>query len=115
MPDPWHALIWTTFPLTISRVVQDIKWLSASALNRSRVTSASVWQHQFWDRFVHHSQELNERLVYMHLNPVRNGLVAKPADWRWSSYNNFALDKNNVVGSCPMEIDEARLPEAYRG
>jgi hypothetical protein len=50
----------------------------------------------------------------MHLNPVRKGLVAKPGDWRWSSYNNFALVKN-VVGSCPMGIDDARLPEAYRG
>jgi len=46
MPDPWHALIWTGFPLTISRVVQDVKWISASALNRSRMTSGSVWQHQ---------------------------------------------------------------------
>ena len=25
MPDHWHALIWTAFPLTISRAVQDIK------------------------------------------------------------------------------------------
>jgi REP element-mobilizing transposase RayT len=52
MPDHWHALIWTTYPLTISRVVQDIKRHSASALNRARRTSGTVWQHQFWDRFV---------------------------------------------------------------
>ena len=26
----------------------------------------------------------------MHLNPVRAGMVAKPADWKWSSYKSTA-------------------------
>ena len=51
MPDHWHALIWTAYPLTISRVVQDIKWISARSLNGKRQTTGTVWQRQFWDRF----------------------------------------------------------------
>ena len=62
MPDHWHALIWPIFPLTLSRVVQDIKWTSARSLNRQRHSSGAVWQHQFWDRFVRHAQEFRERL-----------------------------------------------------
>jgi putative transposase len=27
---------------------------------------------------------------YIHLNPVRAGLVERPADWRWSSYPGYA-------------------------
>ncbi|MFB3922571.1 MAG: transposase [Terriglobia bacterium] len=114
MPDHWHALIWTGHPLTISRAVQDIKWISACALNGSRATSGSVWQHQFWDRFVRHPKEFRERLVYMHLNPVGKGLVKRPEDWRWSSYNNFALDKS-VMARCPIAINYTQLPESYRG
>ena len=114
MPDHWHALIWTGHPLTISRVVQDVKWTSALARNRSRRAAGSLWQHQFWDRFVRHAKEFRERLMYMHLNPVRKGLVARPEEWRWSSYNNFALDKS-VVNQCPIRIDYTQLPEAYRG
>lgn len=30
-------------------------------------------------------QKLEEKLTYMHMNPVRAGLVEKPADWKWSS------------------------------
>jgi hypothetical protein len=74
-------------------VVQDTKWLSAGSVNRVRQRSGSAWQHQFWDRFVRQAKEFNDRLTYMHLNPVRKGLAAKPEDWRWSSCNNFALDK----------------------
>ena len=114
MPDHWHALIWTTYPLTISRAVQDIKWHLASSLNRARSRSGSIWQHQFWDRFARHGKEFRDRLVYMHLNPVRKGLVARPEDWRWSSYNNFALDQRMVAG-CPIQVDDGHLPESYRG
>ena len=84
MPDHWHALIWTAFPLTISRAVQDVKWISASSLNRARGTHGTVWQHQFWDRFVRNQKEFGHRLDYMHLNPVRKGLASRPQDWRWS-------------------------------
>lgn len=51
--------------------------------------------------------------LYLHWNPVRKGLVAKPGDWRWSSYPNFARDKR-VVASCPTRIDDVEPPESYR-
>ena len=113
MPHDWHALIWTTFPLSISRVVQDVRWLSADSLNWARQRSGSAWQHQFWDRFERHAKEFNDRLNYMHLNPLRKGLAAKPEDWRWSSYDNYALDKKLVI-TCPIQIDYVQLPESYR-
>ncbi len=113
MPDHWHALIWTAYPLTISRVIQDIKWISARSLNAARKGFGAVWQHQFWDRFVRHAKEFNERLVYMHLNPVRKRLAAKAEEWRWSSCNNFALDRT-AVAACPIQMDYVLLPEGYR-
>lgn len=61
-----------------------------------------------------HAKEFRERLDYMHLNPVRRGLVKRPEEWQWSSYNNFSLDKA-VVATCPIRIDYVRLPEGYRG
>ena len=114
MPDHWHALIWTGYPLTISQVIHDVKKVSARRLHQRRGTGGPLWQHQFWDRFVRHAKEYTDRLVYMHLNPVRRGLVAKPWQWPWSSYNNFALEKETVA-RCPIQIDYVRLPEGYRG
>ena len=114
MPDHWHALIWTGYPLTISQVIHDIKKVSARRLHEQRGTEGPLWQHQFWDRFVRHAKEFNDRLTYMHLNPVRKGLVNTPEEWRWSSYNNFGLDRRTVQ-SCPIQIDYVQLPEQYRG
>jgi hypothetical protein len=30
-------------------------------------------------------REYHEKVQYIHLHPVRRGLVDKPEDWRWSS------------------------------
>ena len=109
MPDHWHALIRVSHPLTISRVVQNIKWISARRLNQHRNSTGPVWQHQFWDRFVRHEKEFGHRLAYMHRNPVRKGLVKHPEEWKWSSYNNFALDRLRVA-DCPIRIDYVDFP-----
>ncbi|MGB7621787.1 MAG: transposase [Terriglobia bacterium] len=114
MPDHWHALIWPHFPLTISRVMKKIKEVSSSRLNASRRTYGDFWQHRFWDRFARNKKEFNERLEYMHLNPVRKGLVSRPDQWRWPSYNNFSLDPS-VVAACPIQIDYIHLSDDYRG
>ena len=49
----------------------------------------------------------------MHYNPVGRGLVARPEDWRWSSYRNFSTDPA-VVESRPIRIDYVHMPDEYR-
>jgi hypothetical protein len=34
--------------------------------------------------------------------------VKLPEDWRWGSYNNFALDMA-TIGACPIQIDDVGL------
>lgn len=114
MPDRWHALVWPRPPEPIDGSMHDMKKVSSQRLHRARGTHGPFWQHQFWDRFVRHAQEFRERLDYMHLNSVRRGLVKQPEELQWSSYNNFSLDKA-VVATCPIRIDDARLPEGYWG
>ena len=80
MPDHWRALIQVGYPLNISGVIHDVKKGSGRRLHGRRGTEGLLWQHQFWDRFVRHAKEFADRLTYMHLNPVRKGLVAKPED-----------------------------------
>jgi len=78
---------------------------------RACPTSAdSAWRTAFslsmWT-CVHASSDLTN------LHAVKKGLVKRPEDGRWSSYNNFALDQATVA-ACPLQIDDVRLPLGYR-
>ena len=55
----------------------------------------------------------DDELEYMNLNPVRKGLVKRPEDGQWPSYNNFALEKATVA-ACPIQFDDVRLPLGHR-
>jgi putative transposase len=45
-----------------------------------------VWQRRFWEHAIRDEEDWRNHLDYIHYNPVRHGLVARPGDWRWSSF-----------------------------
>ena len=36
---------------------------------------------------------------YIHMNPVKDRIVANPYDYKWSSYNDFTGDRNLPIVS----------------
>lgn len=49
----------------------------------------SFWQRRFYDFNVWSKKKHIEKLLYMHMNPVKRGLVPVPPLWRWSSYRFY--------------------------
>ena len=43
------------------------------------------WQPKYYPFSLYSEKKASEKSIYMHLNPVRAGLVEKACDWRWSS------------------------------
>jgi putative transposase len=74
--EPWRGLL--------SRTVQALK-LSVSMRGQQR----PFWQAHYYDFNVFSHAKFVEKLRYIHRNPVRRGLVAKPEDWLWSSYRHY--------------------------
>jgi hypothetical protein len=93
LPDPTaagHAIIYPPYPLTISRVFQTVKVSSMISINFGRGEAGELWQGRFFDRALRTVKEYMETLEYIHLNPVRRGLVKRAEDWRWSSVHEYA-------------------------
>ncbi len=42
------------------------------------------WQARFYDFNMYSHEKKDEKLDYMHANPVNGGLVRHPQDWPWS-------------------------------
>ncbi len=44
-----------------------------------------VWRVRSYSFEIHSTPKIEEKLTYMHLNPVCAGLVTTATQWRWSS------------------------------
>ncbi len=48
-----------------------------------------VWQARYYDFNLFSDQKIEEKLSYMHQNPVKAGLVEHPCDWPWSLARSY--------------------------
>ena len=69
--------------------MEAIKVGSTLRINTSRKESGLLWQSRFFDRAVRTVKEYYEKVEYIHLNPVRAGLVERAEDWPWSSVRDY--------------------------
>jgi putative transposase len=62
--------------------------------SRSRVSKRErgLWQRRYWERLVRDDRDLRNCIDYIHRNPVKHGLVARVADWPYSSFHRFVRD-----------------------
>ena len=89
LPDHWHAIFYPTYPLTISRVMESIKVGATRIINRSRREAGLLFQPRFFDRAPRTVREYQEKVEYIHFNPVKAGLVDRPENWPWSSVHDY--------------------------
>lgn len=88
MPEHLHLLF---LPLknekgelyTFAETVGAIKSASAHTLNKPLKRHGQVWQAESYDRVPRTSVAVAKVVRYIELNPVRRGLVKKPADYKW--------------------------------
>ena len=105
MPEHAHLLLTPGPEQTVRGILTRLKgpfaqrlikrWteLNASVLERIRDPSGRMC---FWraaggfDRNIWSAEEYCEKLHYIHVNPVRRGLVRSSTDWAWSSARWYA-------------------------
>jgi len=56
-----------------------------------------VWQEGFYPKVMLNEKMLNQKLDYIHYNPVRRGYVDKPEHWRYSSYRHYIGEGSLVL------------------
>ena len=115
LPDHWHAICSPRHPATISLLVKSVKQSSTTAINRRRKASGPLWQPRFFDRALRTVEEYNEKVEYIHLNPVKAGLVQHAEEWFWSSAREYSGSLQNEATRHPeLPIDRVLLPSDGR-
>jgi putative transposase len=112
MPEHVHLLLSEPERDDLSMVMQVLKQGFARRLlcqlRRSRdrapgglskliLNEQHVWQRRFYDFELWSAEKRQEKLHYMHQNPVRRGLVREPEQWPWSSAGDYLLGEAGPV------------------
>ena len=88
MPDHVHLLFTplrdeTGWPFPLVEIMQSLKSATAHRINQLLHRSGPVWQEESFDHVLRSDESLKLKCEYIRQNPVRQGLVQKPEDYRW--------------------------------
>ena len=102
MPEHVHLLITEPGIGNPSKTLQVLKQrvsrtIHANLWNGNHSAEQHFWQRRFYDFNVWTGGKLTEKLVYMHMNPVKRKLVLNPKDWPWSSWAYYATGEQGLI------------------
>jgi REP element-mobilizing transposase RayT len=88
MPTHYHLLLETHEP-NLSSTIQWLNVSYAAFYNKKYDRKGHLFQGRFKGILVDRDAYLQELSRYIHLNPVRARMVAKPDEYQWSSYRAY--------------------------
>ncbi|HEX6943966.1 MAG TPA: transposase [Gemmatimonadaceae bacterium] len=119
MPNHVHLLMSTNEPSDIARTMQVVGRRYVPRFNKRSGRTGSLWEGRYRATVVDSERYLFTCYRYIELNPVRAGLVAEAASYRWSSFAANALGQLDALVS-PHEVylalsqSSSRRQQAYR-
>jgi len=96
---PEHVHLLTSEPQTnsLASFLRVVKGESSKLLKGTR---EKFWQTRYYDFNTFTTGKFVEKVRYIHRNPVTRGLVERPEDYRWSSFNHYASGE-----PCTIQIE----------
>lgn len=88
MSNHYHLLLETPSG-NLSKIMQHINGAYTNYFNMKRKRSGHLFQGRYKAIVIEADEYVLQLSRYIHLNPVRVNLVAKPEEYRWSSYPEY--------------------------
>jgi len=56
---------------------------------RVRRNERGIWQRRYWEHAIRDEADYRAHMDYVHINPLKHGLVARVADWPHSTFHRW--------------------------
>ena len=81
-------------------LMSKINWHYAMHFNRKYNYTGHLFEERFFSELISNEGQLLRTSRYIHLNPVRAGMVASAEDYKYSSYRSFiGLEQHPLIQS----------------
>jgi putative transposase len=84
--DPDFATRWRLIKSAFSRSLATGERISPS---RAAKGERGIWQRRFWEHTIRDENDFAHHMDYIHINPVKHGLVPRVSDWPYSSFHRM--------------------------
>lgn len=98
LPDHMHCIIelpekdanfairWQLIKLMFSKGIPRDEYRSAVQIKRKE---RGIWQRRYWEHLIRDQQDFNAHMDYIHINPLKHGLVQQVSDWPYSTFHRY--------------------------
>ena len=94
MPNHFHLLIEQIEDIPISKLMSKLCTSYSKYINKKHKRVGHIFQDQFKGVLMENNPQLMWTSSYIHMNSVKDGLVKHPSEYKWSSYNDYAEERN---------------------
>jgi putative transposase len=84
------------------------------AINKRFARVGALFQGQFQGKPVKNYEHLLSLCVYIHANPVKDGLAALPEDWEYSNYHEWMGLRSGTLVNREFIREHFVMPEEYK-
>jgi len=89
MDNHFHLLATPTTDRGLPQMMQAVGRRYVQLFNRRHQRTGTLWEGRYRATLVQTDRYLLACMAYIDLNPVRAGMVQRPADYRWSSHRHY--------------------------
>ena len=104
MDNHYHLIIETP-EANLSKVMHYINGSYTNYINIKRKRSGHLFQGRYKAILIDRDRYLLELSRYVHLNPIRAAIVAKPEDYAHSSYRSFVTKSKQDIVHCDLILE----------
>jgi putative transposase len=84
--DADFAMRWRQIKSAFSRSLPTGELVSGSRVAKGE---RGIWQRRYWEHTIRDENDFARHIDYIHINPVKHGLVSRVRDWPHSSFHRM--------------------------
>ncbi len=101
LPDHMHCVIelpendcdfasrWRLIKMLFSRNIPKNEYRSEV---RKKRRERGIWQRRYWEHLIRDEEDYRAHMDYVHINPVKHGLVDQVRDWPYSTFHRLVKE-----------------------
>ncbi len=115
MPNHIHLLVTPLAPHAVSKLMQSLSGRYVQYVNAAHGRSGTLWEGRYKACIVESERYLLTCYRYIESNPVRAGIVRRPAAYPWSSFRHNAMgEPSGFIVQHPLYRALGAVPEERR-